>query len=403
MKASEILEQVKKALGPVNTAVQPVRDFLESKGKPTYLKEGELMYKAVQRFLNYRRDLLKPDELEEITETNRQLIEAVKAKDKEGVEAHIQKLRVVCEKAAPKNYRASVLAENIEVVFVAMAIALGIRAYIAQPFKIPTGSMQPTLNGIIAHSTDGDQPNAVVKLIDKVRLGRSWVDVVVQEDDTIVDVEEVTKFKFFTHTRVVGQKHIYKVNAPMRQALETLGLRDIVSWKYNSATGRSEFVPSPVVKGQVLARGYVDTGDQVIVDKFSYHFFPPRRGEVFVFTTKGIRGIDEVDPRMGSIHYIKRLAGVPGDEVKIADGNLYINGEEAKEHGFRRVMSQEGDYNGYIGLYSNSLQADQYLALGDNSGNSKDSRFWGHVPEENLVGRALIVYWPFNSHWGIIR
>ena len=90
---------------------------------------------------------------------------------------------------------------------------------------------------------------------------------------------------------------------------------------------------------------------------------------------------------------------------------LYVNGKKAEGYGFARVMSAKPPYRGY-GLGHEYLSQpdrtftvpqDGYFALGDNSYNSYDSRYWGTVPEANLVGRGLLVYWPFDWHWGIIR
>jgi len=361
--------------------------------KPKYRKEGELLLKGVRRFVNYRRDLLPVEKVEEIEGLAEQLEEALRKRAREEVEKLGKKLTKICE-GVGRDYRSSALAENIEVVFVAIAIALGIRAYIAQPFKIPTGSMQPTLNGIVAHPSDEADWNPGVRLFDKIRLGRSYVNVVARQDEIIRKFVEQTRFKFFTSTLIRCESgNVYRIPAP---------LSHVAAFQNGAFDLR---VGQRFEKGEVIARGWVDTGDQVIVDKMSYHFFPPRRGEVFVFTTEGIDGIDLPDPRMGSIHYIKRLAGVPGDELRIRQPKLFINGEEAKEFGFRRVMTEfDEGYRGYAGYGLRfDVPPDRYVALGDNSFNSHDSRGWGYVPEPNLVGRALLVYWPFNSHWGFIR
>ena len=181
----------------------------------------------------------------------------------------------------------------------------------------------------------------------------------------------------------------------------------------------------------VIARGYVDTGDQVLVDKVSYHFRAPKRGEVFVFSTKNIKGI-EVPEEQGSQHYIKRLVGVPDDKLDVgnprdvtaggpAAGELFINGVRATEAGMVRVMDEypkthEKTHFGYeYNLQSNRRTRKgpynhfdlrgkrEYVAMGDNSHNSADSRSWGTVPEVNVVGPAFVVYWPFAHHWGFIR
>jgi signal peptidase I len=373
--------------------------------KPKYIKDAELLLKGVRRFVHYRRDLLPAAKLESIEDLIRQFSDALVAKDEKKISKIGRELTKTCEGAGP-DYRSSALAENIEVFFVAIAVALGIRAYIAQPFKIPTGSMQPTLNGIIAHSTrdtNEKAPNPLVRMIEQVRLGRSWVNVVAKQDDVIVGVETYTVLKFFTRTRLVGKQSNYDMPGPPRRVLEDFGILEWLPAAERMGGRWMVQVPTPVRKGQVIARGYIDSGDQVIVDKFSYHFLPPRRGEVFVFTTKGIRGISMEDPRMGSIHYIKRLVGLPGDSIVVREPSLLVNGEPAKEFGPKRVMSLENGYRGYQGVSSTDLRAGQYMAMGDNSFNSYDSRGWGPVPEPNLVGRALVVYWPFNRHWGWIR
>ncbi|MEO0447491.1 MAG: signal peptidase I, partial [Verrucomicrobiota bacterium] len=233
----------------------------------------------------------------------------------------------------------------------------------------------------------------VVQLFDLARLGRVYVNVVAKEEEVIRSFAERTRLKFFTATFVLCESgNVYKIPAPKAEVERVrggpFGLR--VGQRFG--------------KGDVIARGWVDTGDQVIVDKFSYHFFPPRRGEVFVFTTANIRGIGLQDPNMGSIHYIKRLAGVPKDKLEVRQPDLYVDGSPGTEFGFRRVMSQENGYRGYQGgVDFGVIPEDSYVALGDNSYNSLDSRSWGFVPENNLVGRALLVYWPFNRHFGVIR
>jgi len=163
-------------------------------------------------------------------------------------------------------------------------------------------------------------------------------------------------------------------------------------------------------RGEVIARGAIDTGDQVFVDKCSYNFVKPHNGDVFVFRTNNIPGI-RPDPIAGPPFYIKRLAGLPGDKLRIDPPFLYINGKKAVGYGFERVMSARPPYRGYAFGHEYLSKPDQtyavpregYFAMGDNSYNSYDSRYWGPVPLENLVGRGLFVYWPFFPHWGLIR
>jgi signal peptidase I len=113
-----------------------------------------------------------------------------------------------------------------------------------------------------------------------------------------------------------------------------------------------------------------------------------------------------------SQHYIKRLCGVPGDslEIKKNGGPLYVNGEIATEDGIAKVFDEYDGYSlirkvrvpDYQGINKTKLPKDSYFALGDNSDDSADSRMWGNVPEDNLLGPGLMVYWPL-EHWGLMK
>ncbi|MCB1228638.1 MAG: signal peptidase I [Verrucomicrobiae bacterium] len=386
---------------------------LEGPATAKHLKEGKLLLKGVRKFLRYNDDLISDDRKALIAEDETEFREAL---DSSGVqvkelEEKAGKLTETCEKSVKGYQRPSAMKENIEVIFVAVVIAMGIRAYFAQPFKIPTGSMQPTLNGVIGHpdesinpnheyTTNAEEPGALERLWEKFWYGRTWVNIVADRDDVVLltpraGYREETHFKFFTRTYLPMQSgSVFKIPGTITK------VQDLINPRL--------YTNSIVKKGDVIARGYVETGDQVIVDKFSYHWIPPKRGEVFVFTTNDIpyiqAGLDP--PEMGSQHYIKRLAGKPGDHLEVKDGKLFIDGEVAKEKGFQKVMEGKDGYRGYSNSGSHrdvTLNQDQYFALGDNSYNSSDSRTWGTVPRKNIVGRALVVYLPFGHHWGVIR
>ncbi|MEM7383684.1 MAG: signal peptidase I [Verrucomicrobiota bacterium] len=377
---------------------------------PKYIKDAKMLLKGVNKFVHYKRDILPPEKLEEIEGLRTAFKEAIKSRDKDAVEAHSKKIKRVCENSLPAPSNPATR-ENVEVFFVAIVIALGIRAYFLQPFRIPTGSMQPTLNGIIATQTPETEkhPGLIGKAFHLFTKGRNYVDVIAEEDIEIERVYQKEFLKFFTITYVQprgGDKPI-KIWAPI--AAFDKPRRPFGMLLRPQGDGSHVPIKRTYKKGEVIARGYIDTGDQVLVDKISYHFRRPKRGEVFVFTTRDIRGIRMVDPRMGSQHYIKRLAGVPGDKLEIRPPELWIDGEKATEPGFVKVMSMENGYGGYVlfrnGMNLNSVELGKkkYFALGDNSAHSSDSRAWGEVPENNLVGPALFVYWPFTSHWGRIR
>ena len=400
---------------------------------PRYIKQAKLLHKGVMRFLHYKRDLLPAAKLDEIDGLRTQLEEAIKRRDREQLETLSKTINKTCEKAMPEA-RSSELAENVEVFFVSIVIALGIRTYIAQPFQIPTGSMQPTLNGIIMHRTQEDErPFLGPRFVDWFR-GRTPVNVLSDRDGRIVSITERTwdfspfrrqSFSVLTpHTVLTyDDGSVAVIPGPKEKVVSDLGLGESLGLSgrvhpsilnpegkpivfYDSDLRGS---PVPVRKGQLLARGTIDWGDHVIVNKFAYHFRTPTRGEVFVFTTKNISGIN-VPAGHGSQHYIKRLAGVPGDSLAVEEPNLYLNGKLAEEPGFKRVMqgTRQNPVDGYQGYESRGmdhvkLEEAQYFAMGDNSFNSSDSRYWGHVPQQNIVGPGWMCYWPLTKHWGWIR
>ena len=383
--------------------------------RPQYLKEADLLAANARKLLHRRKDLLKPETYAEGEAEIEKLQAAAKSADPEAVQKASDSLEKVFTRFAPPR-EDSAWRENCEVLLVAFVIAIGIRAYFLQPFKIPTGSMQPTLNGIIGHAVDAGKPlpGFVGQTFGSIFLGRSYVNAVADDDLKIVSLEPVTKLGFMTYTRIVCDNgRVFTVHAPIKTVASPNG---------QDGDGFGVNVGRRYRRGESIVHGYVDTGDQVFVDKFSYNFRAPRRSDVFVFNTRGIPGIRMDDPMVKSQFYIKRLAGLPGDTLRIEEPRLFIDGAQAHEFGFERVQAAKDGYRGYSNMSDFRFHAGQnpfhflcepqdefkvprnsYFALGDNSFNSSDSRAWGRVPAENLVGRGLFVYWPFTRHWGLIR
>lgn len=360
---------------------------------PRYIKHSKLLLRHARKYLRYKDDQLSTANREELGAGVNALRQALRKRDHERIKTEAEALDAKLHQLTPVNWE-SHWRENCEVILVAVVVAIGIRSYFLQPFKIPTGSMQPTLNGIIGRPMTAPPPNLLRQIAEFIVLGRNYIDVVAREDDDIVQIQQKKFLFFFTLSRIIGVHQQYLVYAPP----ETLG------HDFNVFVGRA------IHRGDIIARGAVDTGDQVFVDKLSYNFVKPHRGDVFVFRTNHILGIRE-DPETGAPFYIKRLSGLPGDAIRIVPPFLFINGNKAQGHGFGRVMAGKFGYRGYAlgGNYladanrTFAVPGHGYFALGDNSHNSYDSRYWGPVPEENLVGRGLFVYWPFSSHWGFIR
>ncbi|MGA8654930.1 MAG: signal peptidase I [Chthoniobacterales bacterium] len=366
---------------------------------PQYIKDGNALAKAAQRIINYRKDVAKQDQLQQARKQLDDLKLALKERSTERVRELEKGLLAVLGRIEPPSDRHGIR-ENVELFLVAIALALGIRAFYLQPFKIPTGSMQPTLNGVIARQIDGPPPNPVVRSLQFLTLGRTYEDVVAQQEGDAIAEIRPTKLNFLWDGSAITMSsgRIYRVGIEPRVLREQLGV----------------FVGQTFSKGQPILRGYADLGDQLFVDKMSYNFVGPHRGDVFVFKTNGIVGAEQGPDGSGE-HYIKRLAGVPGDTLRIDPPRLYINGQAATQFVFRRVASQQNGYSGFVNDQGGGMRylrdpeatvsvgQGEFFALGDNSANSADSRYWGFVPAENVVGRGLFVYWPFSSHWGFVQ
>ena len=130
-------------------AVGPIRRETPAMFTPKWKKEALHLVKGAKKFVDYKRDLLKPERVAEIESRRQDLISAIKSKDLGQVNEASKQLRAICENSLPHEKPLGWFEENVEVMFVAIVIALGLRAYYLQPFRIPTGSMQPTLNGIV--------------------------------------------------------------------------------------------------------------------------------------------------------------------------------------------------------------------------------------------------------------
>jgi signal peptidase I len=362
---------------------------------PSYIKHGRLLIRHTEKLLRYRKDVLSESTIADLKTQIEKVRKGLKDRDAQAVKNESERLHTLYMQHMPTPKDAA-WRENIEVILVAIVVAVGIRSYFLQPFKIPTGSMQPTLNGIIGHPMPATEPapNILRQIGEFIVLGRNYINVVSAEDDQVVQIVPKKFAFFFTFSRIVCEKQNFLVYAPPEQL-------------------RQDFKVSPgnhYRKGETIAKGAIDTGDQVFVDKFSYNFVKPHRGDVFVFRTDNIFGIT-ADPETGAPFFIKRLAGLPQDTLRIDPPLFYTNGKLAEGFGFARVMAAKDGYRGYAAgrdylsdpTKTYVVPDRHYFAMGDNSYNSLDSRWWGPVPEENLVGRGLLVYWPFNRHWGLIR
>lgn len=123
--------------------------------------------------------------------------------------------------------------------------------------------------------------------------------------------------------------------------------------------------------------------DKLIVDKLSYHFTNPQRGDIVVFSPTD--NIKKNDPTLKDA-FIKRVIGLPGDKVEVKGERVYINDRPQREN-----YIKEAPYYQFPPVI---VPPDSYLVLGDNRNNSFDSHFWGFVPRDHIIGRAIVRFWP---------
>ncbi|MEM9399365.1 MAG: signal peptidase I [Verrucomicrobiota bacterium] len=373
-------------------------------------KSAKDLLDYLRKKLRYNRDLLSTKDLEECKNLKKEIETFCKEKpqsqDEQARERMAKLEKRVCKFfPVPKEIG---WIENVEVLFVAVVLALALRTHFLQPFKIPTHSMRPTLLGISAQVEEGSKPGAIKQVADILFLGKTYHSVIAKKSGYVESIEERQLFGFMPF---------------FKEMIITIGGVDHRVWgsKIGIEEAYSESDPERFQRlfqvGDEVVNYSVTTGDHIFVNKILYHFRRPELGEVFVFTTKGIR---MGKPTLGSQYYIKRCVGTQGDKLHMDPPYLYVNGEKLgsgleNEFIFERIYSQENGYKGYVfadiisGGYLSEGQP-QYTvpqkaswAMGDNSPSSSDSRKWGKVPDENLVGTALIVHWPFSERWGFIK
>ncbi len=345
---------------------------------------GQLLRDA-RHVRNLREDIAAPRALKILDLARQKAEQVLQARDWPAMESAGRDLEAAIRQLCPPRPHAWIR-ENLEIILVAVAVAMAFRTYFIQPFKIPTASMAPTLNGI--HYAPQDGPGITdrlpLNLVKWLIWGEWYVEV---------------------RSRNYGRVRIEL--GPDGMLMAVGGYPQLVPKNMTARVSHGD----EVVPGQLLASGIRITGDHIFVDKVRWNFTAPRRGEIMVFKTAGIN-----HPQIKTNeHYVKRMVGLPGETLAIQPPNLLVGGRRVGDAPpITRIENQEDGYSGYqlggrdhaMGDYlqrvSNQivLGKNQYFACGDNQFNSLDSRYWGPVLRKNLVGPAVFVYWPLSRHWG---
>lgn len=166
-----------------------------------------------------------------------------------------------------------------------------------------------------------------------------------------------------------------KEENPLVELLKTLVSAGVLAIGIRACVAEARFIPSE----SMLPTLEID--DRLIIEKISYRFRKPERGDVVVF-----RPTDALKEQDFNEAFIKRVIGIPGDVIEVKNGEVYVNDRQLTE---KYILDPPNYEYGPV-----EVPPEQYFVLGDNRNNSLDSHHWGFVPLENLIGRAAVRFWP---------
>ncbi len=161
------------------------------------------------------------------------------------------------------------------------------------------------------------------------------------------------------------------------ELIQTVITAVILSFGIRTFLAEARYIPSSSM------RPTLEVNDRLIIEKLSYRFREPVRGDVIVFNpTESLEAENFKDA------FIKRIIGLPGETIQVKAGKVYVNGKKILEE----YIFEAPNYN-----YGPSrVPENEYLVLGDNRNNSYDSHYWGFVPKDKIIGKAFVRFWPFD-------
>jgi signal peptidase I len=322
---------------------------------------------------------------------------------------------------------------------VAITTIMAFTSFFLQLTKIPTGSMQPTLFGItdenlLDENPAGKIPGFLGRVRDYWVKGIQYNYFVADTDgefEGAAPAQTIFPFVKKQQFRFAGRAHTIWFPG------------DGLFGSSDTGHGNRAVVRSGIVKkGEYVFAMKIIAGDHLLVDRFTYNFRRPERGEIIVFKTRGIEGLPQDQL------YIKRLVGLPNEKIQIGDDqHLIVNGRRltAADRHFESVYSfndktdplvlakdndeisrayeatrnnppYRGHVNQHVALnvfhlpmavplfpdHTSMLQIQprHYLPMGDNQLNSQDGRYFGDFDEKNVIGKCWFVYWPITDRFG---
>ena len=345
-------------------------------------------------------DIADPQVLAQLRTLEESARAARRAGDADTMQTAGDALAQACRKAAPPR-RHPKMREHVEVLFVAIAAAMAIRAYFFQPFKIPTGSMQPTLYGITVQAEPAVRANNTpARLAGLILFGERHQAVRAKTDGYLRMVRDLNGLSRLDLQTDTGRaSYIIYVNDVPHKIPAALLMEN--RERIRSLMGK------PIRQGDLLAGedGAVKSGDYILVNRFIYNFIRPKRGDIAVFDT---RALTHPSVRKDA-YYIKRLVGLPGETISLQPPYLQVNGQKPADPRFDKIF-RDPRYSGYqftgpqpgqTALLTQpgdsiELEDDEYLFFGDNTNSSLDGRYFGGVKQKYIMGPAFFVCWPLD-------
>jgi signal peptidase I len=186
-------------------------------------------------------------------------------------------------------------------------------------------------------------------------------------------------------------------NSWIGELLRTIILSVLLALGIRTFVAEARWIPSGSMEPTLHGTPNQWEADKIIVDKLKYKFSDPQRGDIVVFSpTKELQEEHYQDA------FIKRIIGLPGEKVELRDGEVYINGKELPESKYLSAgqrtsvdVCTSGPQPSFLAK-PEIIPPNNYLVLGDNRNSSYDSRCWGLVPRQNIIGRAVLRFWPLN-------
>jgi len=432
--------------------------------KSQKIRAAVQMRHQVRKHLNAQRDILSAEAVQNLEEAIRKSTKAIRYGAIPGeIQIALKDLETTANQWLWP-YPNAGLRDNVEVCLVVAVALMGFRSFFFQPMAIPTGSAQPTFYGIVGENLrdkpDATIPSGLKKWYRSWIHGESYYHVTTKNEGVfkIIDREAVRVFPFVSKQSFQIGDRKYTVWFPPKRVSNEANL-----WHYAGLSSHFPPSRKHFKKGETIIKIKVTSGDRLFINRLIYNFRRPRRGETIVFKSTGLEGqgltadthyikrLVALGGETVSIGDDRRIR-INGQSLDVSDSGFefvysfnpdnppqkdaysgHVNGtvekrwrnwDRSKRSGrsyswkeMREHFEMEGPhecprFDGkssfpvHLAPKFRSANAEfpvrenHYLTFGDNTLNSRDSRYWGDIPREKVIGKSGFVFWPISERFG---